>query len=181
MKVAFCRKFSLQPYGFNLPEEDIEYVSFSSCCRKSLSSPINLDKLYDLWHIFINDFLFESVLAREAGETPIVSSAEICNHLKNLKKIGGLLSESEILKEIQNVDAKEGELCAFGIVKNDPKTNKHKLQNEILRLYSRQKFHLNMIKAFPLKTVKQVLSYSTYIKLIFFRKPVSDPDLENNN
>jgi hypothetical protein len=167
LKVEFSRQLDLQPYGFTIPEE-IEYISLASCCRKSLTSDIDLDKLHVLWHNFANDFLFESIFLRKSNKTPLISYDDICNYLITTKKIGGQLSASNVHKEIQNIQAKKGELCAFGITRKRPRTNK--IRDEICALFGQPKFHMNMVKAFPFRTLKQVFSYSEYIKLLFFRK-----------
>jgi hypothetical protein len=166
-KAQFTNSKNHTPYCLESAGTDMPYVSFASCSRESLDSPIDFEKLHRLWQ----DFLHEEV--NPIGSNSIrklepVEYDDIERHVLDLKRFSGQISKRRLKKQFLSVRETypDLKLFFFAMYMKRPRTRIQRIS--IASVFSRMRCRMNMFSFFPAHRLDELMLHREYVRLSIF-------------
>jgi hypothetical protein len=166
-KVVFAEKHDLLPYGLSRPGSDLGYVSFRSCSREAFNGEVDERRYHSAWKEFVNSFLFSSLAERNSGVTPTLAVDEVLARVQKLPKLYGQISPAKITRQLDASGATDGELCALAFATRRP--HMADVRAAMATFFGRRRWRSNMSRVFSRSQLRDVLRYSDFVTLYFFR------------
>lgn len=166
-KVVFARENGLRPYGMPWPQDDVRYVSFRACSRTTVSSAVDERTYHEIWGKFVNTFLFSSLGERDSNVTPTLAPDDVVARVTKLPKLYGQVSPTRIHSQLIAAGLLDGELCALAFASRRP--HLFDVRDAMASFFGRRRWTANMSRVVGREQLKEVLRFSDFVKLYFFR------------
>jgi hypothetical protein len=165
-KVAYAKEQGLVPYGLGPITDNLRYISFAGCCRSSFGGSLNVVRLTQIWHHFIDQYLLRSLQPREKASTPKLPLDLIFDRIVQTPKLGGQINRYKLRRDLQSFEARDGELCAVVLLSKRAKGKQGKILSS---LFKKKEPSPNRARLCRQNEIAGLIQLGRYIHVFFFR------------